>query len=195
MKTLISIFLTLFLFQGPSQPLEQVFPIRFKENIQLKGYEEVRKTFKYSENEMFLIAKRNFETGYQLLYLKRPKGEEVFRKSFVSNDKGEAYVYCPYFYKVTETEFIVIAEEGYEYMSGIDVFLLKDGNMKFLGYVPVAGIERDSVVPSLRIERNSSGYDMRFKGTIEHEIATDRLIDGANLKVHFTVDEFTFKEN
>ena len=194
MKVLISIFLNLFILQSSNEPLKQIFPVKFKDNIQLKGY-EVRQTFKFSNDQIFVIANESFETGYQLIYLTNHADNEFYDKSFISDGKGEAYVYNPYFYKSTDNEFIILAEEGYEYMSGIDIFLLKNGRVKFLGYVPVSGDQRDSVIPKLRIERQSNGYEMLFKGTIEYEIATDKLIDGSGLKVIFNSDEFEIIEN
>lgn len=194
MRVLIAIFLNLFILQSSNEPLKQIFLVKFKENIQLKGY-EVRQTFKFTNDQMFVVAKESFETGYQLIYLTKKADNEIYDKSFVSDGKGEAYVYNPYFYEATDNEFIIVAEEGYEYMSGIDIYSLKNGQVKFLGYVPVSGDQRGSVIPKLRIEKQRGSYEMLFKGTIEYEIATDRLIDGSGLKVQFNSDEFEIIEN
>ena len=194
MKALIPIFFGLYLLQNFNEPLQQISPIKYKENIKLKGY-GVNQTYKFSNSEMFLIAKENFETGYQLIYLNKSSNEEFFSKSYVSSEgKGEAYVYNPYFYKSSDNEFIILAEEGYEYMSGIDVYLLRNEVMKFVGYVPVSGSQGDSVIPNLEIKKQGSGYEISFEGRIEYKAATDNLIDGSKLKVHFSAREFTIIE-
>ena len=86
-------------------------------------------------------------------------------------------------------------EEGYEYMSGIDIYMLKEGRIKYIGYVPVSGDNRDSVIPNLRIKELVDHFEIIFSGKIEYEIATDRIINGSDLKVEFEWDRFDILEN
>ena len=173
-----------FLNLAAQNPVKMITPIRYKENIQLAEY-TVDQTYSFSKNELFIIAKKGFEKGFQLLYLKKESTSEHFLVKFISQGKGEAYVYYPYFYQFGEKQFIIIVEEGYEYMSGIDIFILQEGQIKFIGYVPVSGDERDSVIPKLSIKKQEDHFEILFSGKIEYKIATDRLINGSQLKVRF----------
>lgn len=185
MKQCILILL-ISLFQSDPEIGQRLFPIVLKENLKLNDY-NISKTYKLSDTDFVLIGKNKIQTtgneGHRLLYLSVDSLKQGFRLKYISRPKDEAYVYNPYFF-VLKDELIIVAEEGYEYMSGIDIYRLKNSKVEFLGYVPVAGKDRDSIVEQMKLERQMTNYKISFIGRIEYEIATDNIIDGSKLKVY-----------
>ncbi|MBL4715044.1 MAG: hypothetical protein COC01_02330 [Bacteroidetes bacterium] len=186
-------FILIWLHLNAQESANQIFPVKFKENIQLAEH-KVNQTYKFSDTEFFVVATRTFEEGFQLIYLQKQPNSNRYTKEYISKGKGEAYHYNPYFYKADNGYFIILAEEGYEYMSGVDIYILKKGDIKFIGYVPVSGDQRDSAIPKIKIKKIQDHFEILFSGTIEYKIATDRLIDGSNLRVEFNLDRFNIIE-
>ncbi|MEQ9659200.1 hypothetical protein, partial [Fulvivirga sp.] len=115
------------LFQSDWNQARRIDPIRFKENIELKSY-EISKSFKLNKFEYILIGKnrpQNIENeGFRMMYIRIDSSLENRSKIYISKPKGEAYVYNPYFFEFLDGEKLIIIEEGYEFMSGIDIYRL-----------------------------------------------------------------------
>ncbi|MDW3195243.1 MAG: hypothetical protein R8G66_22905 [Cytophagales bacterium] len=163
---------------------DQLSPVQLKENIQLKDY-ETSKFFRLNEKEYLLIGKDevfNVENeGFRLIYLFRDETTGRFPIRFISNNKGEAYVYNPYIFAFNDGTRLLIAEEGYEYMSGIDIFRFERGEISFIGHLSVSGPLRDSVIGNMIVEKKEKDFRLRFSGQIEYEVATDNIIKGERL--------------
>lgn len=190
------ILIIFFLLQSDWEQARPVDPILFKENIKLKSY-MVSKSFKLNQFEYILIAKNSPQSieneGYRMLYIRMDSSSESHVTKYVSKPKGEAYVYNPYFFEFLDGEKLIIVEEGYEYMSGIDIYRLRNGEIDFLGYVPVSGPNRDSVIEHIKIEKKKYDYKLSFSGQIEYEVATDNIINGSTLSVAIINDQLSVK--
>jgi hypothetical protein len=127
------IILLISLFQLDIETGQRLSPIVLKENLKLKDF-DVSKTYKLNDTEFLLIGKSKIQTaeneGHRLLYLSTDSLKQRFLLKYISNPKGEAYVYNPYFFDLRD-ELIIIAEEGYEYMAGIDIYRLKNIKLSF----------------------------------------------------------------
>lgn len=178
------------LFQSGTEIGQRTFPLLLKENLKLNSF-IISKSYRLNDNEFILIGKNRKQTsdneGYRLIYLATDSSRQRSIIKYLSKPKGEAYVYNPYFFKL-EDELVIVAEEGYEFMSGIDIYRLRNEKVDFLGYVPVAGDERNSIVDKIKIEKETDNYLISFKGQIEYKAGTDNLIDGKKLKVSIDKD-------
>ncbi|WP_276373717.1 hypothetical protein [Chryseolinea sp. H1M3-3] len=182
----LSLAILLFtLFHSDTEIGQRIFPVLLKENLKLNSF-DISKSYRLNDGEFILIGKNKKQTldteGHRLLYLSADSLKERFTIKYLSKPKGEAYVYNPYFFELKD-ELIIVAEEGYEYMSGIDIYRLKNKKVDFLGYVPVSGDERNSIADKMKIEKETDDYTILFEGRIEYKAGTDNLIDGKTLKV------------
>lgn len=185
MRLLLIIFF-IHSFQSNNEVGQRVFPLKLKENLKLTSY-DISNSIRLNNTEYILIGKSKNQTvaseGHQLLYLANDSLKETFTLKYVSKPKGEAYVYRPYFFELTD-ELIIVVEEGYEFMSGIDIYRLKNKRVDFLGYVPVSGSGRNSIVEQTKIERQKNSYTISFEGKVEYQAGTDNIIDGSKLLVN-----------
>ena len=174
------------LFHSDTEIGQRIFPVLLKENLKLNSF-DISKSYRLNDNEFILIGKNKKQTldteGHRLLYLSADSLKERFTIKYLSKPKGEAYVYNPYFFELKD-ELIIVAEEGYEYMSGIDIYRLKNKKVDFLGFVPVSGDERNSIADKMKIEKETDDYTILFEGRIEYKAGTDNFIDGKTLKVN-----------
>ncbi len=184
MKLFLAILLICSL-QSDIEVGQKIFFIELKENLKLSSF-NISRSVKLNETEYILIGKNKIQTldddGLCMIYLTADSSDGQFRVKYISKSKSEAYVYEPHFFKFQD-ELIMVVEEGYEFMSGIDIYRLKYGVIDFLGYVPVSGDKSDRVVDKIKVERQSNNYTLSFAGRVEYKIATDNIIDGAILKV------------
>jgi hypothetical protein len=192
MRLLLSVFIIL---QSGNEIAQRFFPLLLKDNLKLEFF-DVSRTYKVNDNKFILIGKSKTQDmkheGHRLLYLSADSLSNGFTLKYISKSKGEAYVYNPHFFKL-KNEIIIAVEEGYEYMSGVDIFRLNNDEVDFLGYIPVAGKDRDSIIEQMKIERQEDDYKITFEGKIEYTIGTDNIIDGSRLKV--TIDKNGLKIN
>ena len=183
--TVLLVLLLTALFHSDTEIGQRVFPVLLKENLKLTSF-DISKSYRLNDNEFILIGKNRKQTseneGHRLLYLSRDSLEKSFTIKYLSKPKGEAYVYNPYFFKLND-ELVIVAEEGFEFMSGIDIYRLRNEKVDFLGYVPVSGDERNSIVDQMKIKKEANNYSISFEGRIEYEAGTDNLIDRKILKV------------
>ncbi len=172
-------------FQSDNDVGQRIFPLKLKENLKLNSY-NISNSIRLNDTEYILIGKSKNQKldseGHRLLYLTSDSLTEKFALKYISKPKGEAYVYNPYFFEF-KNELIIVVEEGYEFMSGIDVYRLKNKRLDFLGYVPVSGGERNSIIERTKIERQTNSYTISFEGQVEYKAGTDNIIDGATLSV------------
>lgn len=179
------IFLITIFILVENETAKRLDPIVLKDNITLPEY-DISKSFKLTEDEYILIGKSKIQSssneGHRLIYLSRKPNSNRFNIRYVSQPKGEAYVYNPYFYEFPNGDIYILAEEGYEYMSGIDVFKFSsDHQLKFLGYISVSGLDGNSVIDKLILTQHANEQLITFHGKIAHPVSTDNLIDGESL--------------
>ncbi|MGC3944679.1 MAG: hypothetical protein QM762_09180 [Chryseolinea sp.] len=169
-----------------SETATRFYPVLLKDNIVVPSF-DVSKSVKLNDKEFVLIAKSKQQSGgkegHRLLYLSADSLSAALKPNYISTPKGEAYVYNPYFFKFSD-EIILVVEEGYEYMSGVDIFRINNTKVDFLGYVPVAGSERNSIVEQMRLVRQLNSYQITFSGKIGYKIGTDNIIDGSKIVVN-----------
>lgn len=181
-------------FQSEWEIANKSSPLLLKENIQLKNY-NISKSFRLNENEYILIGQDeifNIDTeGLRLIYLLKDEKTSRYPIRFVSENKGEAYVYNPYVFEFKDGKRLLIAEEGFEYMSGIDIFLFDKSEIRFIGYIPVSGVNRDSVINNLIVEKKGEEFRLRFNRKVEYEVSTDNIIDGKRLTCHISNGNLT----
>jgi hypothetical protein len=134
MRLFLIVLLTT-LFQSDTEIGQRVFHLLLKDNLKLNSF-DISKSYRLNDNEYILIGKNKKQTldneGHRLLYLSADSLTDRFVIKYLSKPKGEAYVYNPYFFALKD-ELIIVAEEGYEYMSGIDIYRLKNKKVDFLG--------------------------------------------------------------
>jgi hypothetical protein len=145
-------------------------PIKFKKNIDLRGFEEIE-TYKLSDEEFVLIGEKkvSFTQGLRLYYLK--KIEERFRVLFSTHGQGESYYFNPYFYKTEAGHRLVIAEIGTEYSWGVHVYSIQDSGMIDVGFLNLAGTEPPenypaSILRQMDIYQRDSETLFEFRGTV-----------------------------
>jgi hypothetical protein len=158
---------------------------KFKDSITLESY-DVMRTFKFSEDEFFLIArpkKYDIENeGLRLIFLKRI--DDKFQKVFESSPQGEAFQYRPEFHRFKDETTFILCEVAYEYTIGFDVFKKEVNNLKYLGFVNLSGDSRDPVVDQAYLYRENNATAIRFSGTVEINAPSDSLIHGSKVIVH-----------
>jgi hypothetical protein len=190
LKICISVALILFysIFEKP----KEFEPLKFAHSIDLKGY-DVKKTFKLNEREFITIAQpinqSSDDFGLRLIYLK--KENQSFKIRYISKGVGDSYIFRTKFFEFQDNTKLIFAELGFEYNYGVEVFELKDENIKYLGFVDVACAE-DSIYPKLMIERKENKYFITFKGKIILYNGTDNkeTIDGENIEYQTINDNF-----
>ena len=113
-------------------------PIKFEENISLRGF-DVLETYKLSDEDFILIAKKDpfdpEDEGLKIIHL-RYNGER-FKVTFASYGAGESYIYKPTFFRKGD-KIIIVCEMGTEYSWGLDAFLLVEGEFIRMGNMNVA---------------------------------------------------------
>ncbi len=149
---------------------EPFVPIRFKENIDVKGFNELE-TYKLSEEEFLLIGKKNksYTDGLRLYYLK--KENDRFKVKFSTHGQGESYYLNPYFFQTQEGHRIVIAEIGTEYSWGVHVFSIQDSGMIDVGFLNLAGTRPPenypaSILQQMDIYQKGTQILFEFRGTV-----------------------------
>ena len=150
---------------------ERFEPIKFKDNISLKGF-EVLETYKLSEEHLILIARPEEHDpkneGLRILHLKF--NGERFKVTFVSYGAGESFIYQPTFFR-KDDKTVIVCEMGTEYSWGMDAFLLYEGTFTRLGNMNVAaryGNEehQEPAVPFLNIMEEENALLFSFKNRI-----------------------------
>ena len=183
---LLLIVLLIHLFQSDNEVGQRTFPLKLKENLKLNAH-HISNSIRLNDSEYILIGKSKNPTiesdGHRLLYLTADSLTERFTLKYISKPKGEAYVYEPYFFELKD-ELIIVVEEGYEFMSGIDIYRLKNKRVDFLGHIPVSGSDRDSIAEQTEIERKTNNYTISFVGKVEYKAGTDNIVDGSRLLVN-----------
>lgn len=164
---------------------KKIYPIKFKENIELRSH-HVIETYRLNNDEYILITKNpDISIGYQLIYLDCSSEEGRCKTKFTSEKQGEIYVYQVHFYQFREGKYIIIAEKGFEYSLGIDIFLLEGNECSFIGEIPVSDSDRSSVIDQTSIVNTEDEYELHFKGEIEYPVLSDEILDGKKVRVKF----------
>jgi len=191
MKILVLVIFSL--FQNSWESAKQISPIKFEKNVQLKKY-DVSQSFKLNEKQYILIGERNFHNyyrdGFKMIYLEYDETSNRFPIKYVSKGNGEAFIYNPYFFEFANGELFIIAEQGHEYMSGIDIFQLDREKIKFLGYISVSGPNRNSIIKQMLLQKRNNEYKITFTGKVEYQVTTDNIVDGTNLSAHYLNNKF-----
>lgn len=191
MKRALTIFiLILILSKGYSQNIinnfDKLYPLKFKDNIELKGF-TIQQTYKLDENNFILIGQKYveitddnlYDMGYKLIHLKRDS--IYFKIHFESNGAGESYVYRPTFYKSSNDSIIILCNSATEFDCGISCYSYFEGKVKDIGFInasaKINNIDYEqSLVPFLKIyESNSEIIFELIKTEIANKIKVEDL--------------------
>lgn len=99
------------------------------------------------------------DNGHRLLWL-----DENNKILWKSEGQGDVYVYEPNFFtNKVNNDILVFARLGYEYNMGGDLYLIKNGNIKFLGNMDIEpNTEEKSTVDVMKISQKGEQYKVTF---------------------------------
>jgi len=159
MKKTTLILLTLFFLSGINAQIERQYfkqfqPIKYEENILLKGF-DIQKTYRINEQNFILFGfSKTNNTGWKILHLQ--KESDRYAVKFESKGAYDSYSYEASFYQNHQDSIVILCNMGTEFDWGTDAYLLTQDSLKMLGNLNAsANVDKEgnpsSIVPFLEI--------------------------------------------
>lgn len=146
---------------------EQIYPIQYKENISLTGF-DIRRTFKLDDNNFILSGDVKLpadgvlkEYGTKLLHVKKNKTSK-FEVAYASEASGDANIADIYFFRSKSGDLIILeGKGGCESDWGTSVYwMTAEGSLKPMSDLTSVDFNNEklpqSIMPFLKISGDNS---------------------------------------